>query len=207
MMQRPKLISLSMDEYQLWVRCRDWLPSHHSPGQFRVSVDGRESTAVFWESGRQIRTLGDGTPVEHSRSKKARPKSVSRTSPVGTVASMRLCSQATASNRRTISSNLHNNESQYTGISADVKQMPEFDVVVIGAGPAGIGAARGRSTQRCSGRTGARPTGRRRKTVRRRLWSRPMGYIGSPPDRINVTGLCEEMFPGSRLGTVLPTQN
>ena len=33
-------------EYRLWVRCKDWFPSH-SPGQFQVAVDGKVSTAAF----------------------------------------------------------------------------------------------------------------------------------------------------------------
>jgi hypothetical protein len=33
-------------EYRLWVRCRDWLPSH-SPGQFQVLVNGRASNVIF----------------------------------------------------------------------------------------------------------------------------------------------------------------
>ena len=32
--------------YRLWVRCRDWFPSH-SPGQFQVMVDGKASSVIF----------------------------------------------------------------------------------------------------------------------------------------------------------------
>jgi len=32
--------------YRLWVRCKDWLPEH-SPGQFRVLVNGEMSSAIF----------------------------------------------------------------------------------------------------------------------------------------------------------------
>jgi hypothetical protein len=32
--------------YRLWVRCKDWLPSH-SPGQFQVQIGGRMSPVTF----------------------------------------------------------------------------------------------------------------------------------------------------------------
>jgi hypothetical protein len=48
--------------YRLWVRTKDWVPSHH-PGQFKVLVDVREVSATFgnhgqgwiWQDGGAIR--------------------------------------------------------------------------------------------------------------------------------------------------------
>ncbi len=36
--------------YQLWVRTKDWVPSHH-PGRFKISVDGREVSVTFGDHG------------------------------------------------------------------------------------------------------------------------------------------------------------
>jgi len=33
-------------EYQLWVRCKDWLPTH-SPGRFEIRIDGKKSATIF----------------------------------------------------------------------------------------------------------------------------------------------------------------
>jgi hypothetical protein len=48
--------------YRLWVRTKDWVPSHH-PGRFQVIVDGREVPPTFGEQG-QGWIWQDGGKVE-----------------------------------------------------------------------------------------------------------------------------------------------
>jgi hypothetical protein len=83
---------------------------------------------------------------------------------------------------------------QYGGVSPEVEDAGRFDVVVVGAGPAGLGAAV------AAARNGARVALVQDRPVvggnsSSEISVPPMGYLGSPPDRVNVTGLCEELFP------------
>ena len=127
--------------YRLWVRCRDWLPPH-SPGRFRLVIDGRESKTFgaadgeddrwrWFEGGRyelrqgaiEVR-LRDLTgwwgrvdvivlaPADFTPAEEMKP-----------LAEQRL---------------------KYAGVSSKVVDEGLFDVVVVGAGPAGMGARRGR---------------------------------------------------------------
>ena len=43
--------------YRLWVRTKDWVPSHH-PGRFKVIVDGREVPATFGNHGQGLDLAG-----------------------------------------------------------------------------------------------------------------------------------------------------
>jgi hypothetical protein len=60
--------------YRLWVRCRDWFPSH-SPGIFRVLVGGRNRTN--WAVPPTM--FGDGSLPGGSIWRRARSRSVSGT--------------------------------------------------------------------------------------------------------------------------------
>ena len=48
--------------YRLWVRTKDWVPSHH-PGRFKVIVDGQEVPTTFGDHG-QGWVWQDGGKVE-----------------------------------------------------------------------------------------------------------------------------------------------
>jgi hypothetical protein len=51
--------------YRLWVRTKDWVPSHH-PGRFKVIVDGREAPVIFGDHG-QGWGWQDGGKIEIAR--------------------------------------------------------------------------------------------------------------------------------------------
>ena len=176
--------------YRLWVRCRDWLPSH-SPGRFRVLVDGRPSDELghaaddtwrWQEAGRFELDRG----VVEVRIRDA-------TGWWGRVDALVL---AAGDDFRPADQQprLAEQRLQYGGVSAEVEDAGRFDVVVVGAGPAGLGAAV------AAARNGAAVALVQDRPVvggnaSSEISIPPMGYLGNPPDRVNVTGLVEEFFP------------
>jgi hypothetical protein len=55
-------------EYRIWLRTKDWFPSHH-PGQFRVRLDGKELSCVFGASGKNGWNWEDGGIVSLTKGK------------------------------------------------------------------------------------------------------------------------------------------
>ncbi len=59
------------DVYRLWVRTKDWVPSHH-PGRFQVPIDGRtidetfgtEGEDWFWHDGKTVEISGDTATIK-----------------------------------------------------------------------------------------------------------------------------------------------
>ncbi|MBC8870699.1 MAG: FAD-dependent oxidoreductase [Planctomycetes bacterium] len=57
--------------YRLWVRTKDWVPSHH-PGRFRVAIDGKELATEFgtvgdgwvWQDGGLVEVAQQSTTIE-----------------------------------------------------------------------------------------------------------------------------------------------
>lgn len=123
--------------YRLWVRTRDWIPQHH-PGRFDVLLDGAAAGHGFGASGRPGWHWEDGGIHSLAREVKVElhdltgyyarcdaivlARDVDWTPPdsVAAVAALR---------RR------------YGGVSARVRDMPPYDVVVVGGGLAGCTAA------------------------------------------------------------------
>jgi len=177
-------------KYTLYVRCRDWLPSH-SPGKLAVSVDGKRSATTFGQSKNDKWQWIDGGEFELPAGK-VEVRIEDLTGWWGRVDAVVLATDDFKPVEQP--SALAAQRVKYTGVSSEIEQLSEFDVVVVGAGPAGMGAA-----------TAAARNGARVALVQDRpivggnasseISIPPMGYIGSPPDRINVTGLCEEFFP------------
>ena len=178
-------------DYRLWVRCRDWLPEY-SPGRFRVVINGQES-AVFGESGDPSDTWrwvrGGSFPLNEGP---AEIRLQDLTGWFGRVDAVALATDGftPSDDRKTLA----RQRVEYAGVSPEIKELPVFDVVVVGAGPAGMGAAV------AAARNGAgvalvqdRPVVGGNSSSE--ISVPPMGHIGSPPDRVNVTGLCEELYP------------
>jgi hypothetical protein len=122
--------------YRLWVRCRDWLPSH-SPGRLRVLIDGHPSDelgradddAWRWQPAGQF-PLSQG-PVEI--------RIQDLTGWWGRVDAVVLAGEGfqPADDPAALAAQ----RVKYGGVSWQVKERQGFDVVVVGAGPAGLGAA------------------------------------------------------------------
>ncbi|MCH5373817.1 MAG: FAD-dependent oxidoreductase, partial [Planctomycetes bacterium] len=123
--------------YRLWVRTNDWLPEHH-PGPFRVFLDGRVVEKTFGIGGRAGWLWEDGGSHELAGSIEVRLHDLAGfygrcdaivlSSDPGWVPPDEI--EAIAELRR-----------EHGGLSAEVQDMPEHDVVVVGGGLAGCTAA------------------------------------------------------------------
>lgn len=127
----------SAGRYRLWVRCRDWLPKH-SPGQFQVMVDGRPSDVVFGAADTDAWQWVDGGFFDLAEG----------------LVEVRLkdltgwwgrCDAIVLATDPFVPSNeldkLAADRQAHGGVSPGIEDAGTFDLVVVGAGPAGLGAA------------------------------------------------------------------
>ena len=180
----------SAGKYTLWVRCRDWLP-RHSPGQFNVLVGAKASSVTFgkaktdawrWVNGGQF-----DLPVGAVK--------VAIRDLTGWWGRCDAIVLGTADfTPADDAKQLAVQRLKFCGVTPDVKPMGNYDVVVVGGGPAGMGAATS------AARHGAKVAFIQDRPVlggnaSSEIQIPPMGYIGNPPDKVNITGLAEEFFP------------
>ena len=176
--------------YRLWVRCRDWYPSF-SPGIFSVSVDGRKSEATFGNASEEGWRWIDGGRFDLEKGK----------------AELRLsdlsgwwgrCDALVLAKGDFQPANepaaLAAQRLKYAGVSPERKDAGEFDVVVVGGGSSGIGAAL------AAARNGIRVAFIQDRPVlggngSSEIMVPPMGVHGKAPDQVNVTGIAEELYP------------
>ncbi|MBL7219157.1 MAG: FAD-dependent oxidoreductase [Phycisphaerae bacterium] len=177
-------------KYTLWVRCRDWFPSH-SPGQFNVLVGGKASGVTFGKAKNDAWQWVSGGAFD-LKAGKVEVAIHDLTGWWGRCDAVVLARESfkPAQDAKKLAAQ----RIEFCRVTPDVKATGVYDVVVIGGGPAGMGAATS------SARHGCRVAFIQDRPVlggnsSSEIQVPPMGYIGRPPDRVNITGLAEEFFP------------
>lgn len=125
-------------DYRLWVRSRDWLPEH-SPGQFRVTVDGAAASRVFGESGRGGWHWEDGGMFELAKG----PATIALrdlTGHYGRCDALVLTTDAEYTPPNELEA-IKKERARLTGLDLTPEPQGEYDVIVVGAGAAGCCAA------------------------------------------------------------------
>ncbi len=184
-------ITIPADEtFTLWVRCRDWFPSH-SPGQFQVLVNGKPSSVTFGKADNDAWRWINGGDFELEKGA-AELRLHDNTGWWGRCDAIVL---ATAGFRPSNEKEeLAAQRLQYARSSSGIQDTGDYDLVVVGGGPAGMGASI------AAARNGIKVALIQDRPVlggnsSSEIEVPPMGYIGSPPDRRNITGITEELFP------------
>lgn len=175
--------------YTLWVRCRDWLPSH-SPGQFQVIVNGKSSKVPFGKAKSDQWQWIDGG-ADQLEEGVAELRLRDTTGWWGRCDAIVLATGGfEPSNEK---ETLARQRLMYGGVSYKIKDMGRYDLVVVGGGPAGMAASI------AAARHGLKVALIQDRPVlggnsSSEIQVPPMGYIGNPPDKRNITGIAEELF-------------
>jgi len=180
-------------KYRLWVRCRDWLRPH-SPGRFEVYVGGKVSPVTFGSAAGDSWNWVDGGTFELERGN-VQIRLHDLTGWWGRCDAIVLAGAGFRASDDL--AGLSRQREEYGGVSGEVLDMGEFEVVVVGGGPAGCGAAVAAARHGCKVAF-IQDRGVLGGNASSEIAIPPMGYIGRPPDRVNVTGLVEEFFPRQR---------
>jgi len=177
-------------KYRLWVRCKDWL-GPHSPGRFQVYVENKASPVTFAKADNDSWRWVDGGTFDLEKG----PVQIRLHDLTGWWAR---CDAIVLENTGLEPSDdpleLARQREKYGGVSGDIRDMGRFNLVVVGGGPAGCAAAVAAARHGCKvAFIQDRPV--LGGNASSEISIPPMGYIGDPPDKVNVTGLAEEFFP------------
>ncbi len=123
--------------YRLWVRCRDWLPSH-SPGQFQVLLGGKASEVTFGRAETDAWQWVDGGTFDLAAGD-LEVRLHDLTGWWGRCDAVVLASDGFKPENDL--ARLAAQRLAHRGVSPAVEAMGPYDVAVVGGGPAGIGAA------------------------------------------------------------------
>ncbi|MHC4624664.1 MAG: FAD-dependent oxidoreductase, partial [Planctomycetota bacterium] len=177
-------------EYRCWVRCKDWLASH-SPGRFQVYLGHNVSPVTFARAKDDSWRWADGGTF-HLKEGPVQIRLHDLTGWWGRCDAIALANVGFKPSNDPLE--LARQREEYGGVSPEISDMGRFDVVVVGGGPAGCGAAVAAARHGCKvAFIQDRPV--LGGNASSEISIPPMGYIGEPPDKVNVTGLAEEFFP------------
>jgi len=124
-------------KYRLWARAKDWMPEHH-PGRFQIIVDGNPLGRTFGENGRAGWLWEDGGLLELTGETEIRLHDL--TGYYGRCDVLLLTDDLDYAPPDDLAK-IAQLRQAHGGVSADVADLPEYDVVVIGGGLAGSAAA------------------------------------------------------------------
>ena len=123
--------------YHLWVRCKDWLPSH-SPGQFQVLLGGKASERTFGRATTNLWQWVDGGEFKLAAGA-VEVRLHDLTGWWGRCDAVVLASgDFTPSSEAKV---FAAQREQFGGVSRAVENHENYDVVVVGGGLSGLGAA------------------------------------------------------------------
>lgn len=173
----------------LWVRCRDWFPSH-SPGQFQVLLNNKASPITFGKADNDTWRWINGGDFKLKKGT-AELRLHDTTGWWGRCDAIVLATGGFKPLNKKES--LAQQRLKYGGVSYEIKDMGKYDLVVVGGGPAGMAASI------AAARNGIKVALIQDRSVlggnsSSEIQVPPMGYIGNPPDKRNVTGIAEELF-------------
>ena len=132
--------------YRLWARTRDWVPDHH-PGRFQILLDGKPVERTFGANGRQGWHWEEGGVHQLGGAVELRLHDL--TGFYGRCDAIVLCDDLQWTPPEEVDQ-LAALRKQHGGLSAEVKEMGRYDVVVVGGGLAGCMAAVSSARMGCS---------------------------------------------------------
>jgi hypothetical protein len=124
-------------EYRLWVRSRNWLPEH-SPGRFGMLVNGNDSGVVYGAQPEKDWIWQDGGV--HELSSETQLTLQDKTGQFGRCSSIILTRDLNYLPPTDVEK-FQRERARLSGVSDAIQRGEDYDVVVVGAGPAGGCAA------------------------------------------------------------------
>jgi len=132
-----KLGAVKPGKYRLWVRSRNWIPEH-APGTFGIAVNGKDAGRTFGAQKDKGWVWQDGGVHELAGSTKLALQD--KTGIFGRCSSILLTRDLNYQPPVDVKA-FKNERARLSGVSNAVKRGGSYDVIVVGAGPAGGPAA------------------------------------------------------------------